>query len=104
MSVTLPSRSVFCMRHGVTDWNRQGLFQGRTDNPLNDDGIAQAHAAAERLQAVSLGHVLSSRPARARRTAEIIAAASARTVAIEHGLIELDFGSFEGQRVRELMM
>jgi broad specificity phosphatase PhoE len=99
-----PSRSFLCLRHGATDWNRQGRFQGRTDNPLNDDGIAQAHAAAERLQAVALGHVVSSPLVRARRTAEIIAAVSSKTVTIEHGLIELDFGSFEGKPVRELMM
>jgi broad specificity phosphatase PhoE len=100
---TAPSRSFLCLRHGATDWNRQGLFQGRTDNPLNDDGIAQAHAAAERLQTVSLGHVVSSPLARALRTAEIIAAASSKIVTIDHGLIELDFGSFEGKPVRELM-
>lgn len=99
-----PSRSFICLRHGATDWNRQGRFQGRTDNPLNDDGIAQAHAAAEKLRAVALGHVVSSPLARALRTAEIIATAAAKTVTIDHGLIELDFGSFEGQPVRELMM
>jgi broad specificity phosphatase PhoE len=104
MSVMVPPRSFICLRHGATDWNRQGLFQGRTDNPLNDDGIAQAHAAAERLQAVALGHVVSSPLVRALRTAEIIAAAASKAVTIDHGLIELDFGSFEGRPVRELMM
>ena len=98
-----PPRSFLCLRHGVTDWNRQGRFQGRTDNPLNDTGIAQAHAAAERLQRVSLGHVISSPLVRALRTAEIIAAASSKIVTIDHGLIELDFGSFEGMPVRETM-
>ena len=55
-----PSRSFLCLRHGTTDWNRQALFQGRTDIPLNDDGIAQAYAAARRLQAVPLDHIVSS--------------------------------------------
>jgi len=99
-----PRRSFFCLRHGATDWNRQGRFQGRTDNPLNDMGITQAHAAAKRLQAVALGHVVSSPLLRAVQTAEIIATAASKFVTIDHGLIECDFGSFEGKPVRETMM
>jgi broad specificity phosphatase PhoE len=104
MSVMVPSRSFICLRHGATDWNRQGRFQGRTDNPLNDDGIAQAHAAAEKLQQVAFGHVVSSPLLRAVQTAEIIAGRASRTVTLDQGLIELDFGSFEGRPVRELMI
>ena len=104
MSAMVPSRSFICLRHGATDWNRQGLFQGRTDNPLNDDGIAQAHAAAEKLRTVALAHVVSSPLLRAVQTAEIIANIASRTVTLDRGLIELDFGSFEGQPVRELMV
>ena len=103
-ALVTPSRSFICLRHGATDWNRQGRFQGRTDNPLNDDGIAQAHEAAAKLQQVALVHVVSSPLVRALRTAEIIAAAASKPVTVDHGLIELDFGSFEGQPVRELMI
>lgn len=104
MSAMVPSRSFICLRHGATDWNRLGLFQGRTDNPLNDDGIAQAHAAAEKLRTVALAQVVSSPLLRAVQTAEIIANIASRTVTLDRGLIELDFGSFEGQPVRDLMM
>jgi broad specificity phosphatase PhoE len=100
----IPSRSFICLRHGATDWNRQGLFQGRTDNPLNDDGIAQAHAAAEKLRGIELRQVVSSPLLRAVQTAEVIANIANRTVTLDQGLIELDFGSFEGQPVRELMI
>lgn len=103
-AMSAPSRSFICLRHGATDWNRQGLFQGRTDNPLNDDGIAQAHAAAEKLRTIALEHVVSSPLLRAVQTAEIIANFASRTVTLDHGLIELDFGSFEGRPVRELMI
>jgi broad specificity phosphatase PhoE len=103
-SFTAPSRSFICLRHGATDWNREGRFQGRTDNPLNDTGIAQAHEAAAKLRAVEIGYVVSSPLLRAVQTAEIIANIASKTVALDHGLIELDFGSFEGRVVRELMM
>lgn len=100
----LPSRSFICLRHGATDWNRKGLFQGRTDNPLNDDGIAQAHEAAEKLRAIGFGQVVSSPLLRAVQTAEVIANFAGKSVTLDQGLIELDFGSFEGQPVRELMI
>jgi broad specificity phosphatase PhoE len=98
-----PSRSFLCIRHGVTDWNRQGRFQGRTDIPLNDDGLSQAHAAARRLQGVRFDFVVSSPLSRAFETAEIIAAASRRPVNIGVDLIECDFRSFEGRSIRETM-
>lgn len=103
-ALVTPQRSFICLRHGATDWNRKGLFQGHTDNPLNDDGIAQAHEAAEKLRAIEFGHVVSSPLLRAVQTAEIIANIASRTVTLDRGLIELNFGSFEGQPVRELMM
>lgn len=99
-----PQRSFVCLRHGATDWNRQGLFQGHTDNPLNDLGIAQAQEAAEKLRALEFAQIVSSPLLRAVQTAEIIANAAAKTVTVDRGLIELDFGSFEGKRVRDLMV
>jgi len=98
-----PSRPFLCLRHGVTDWNLQGRFQGRTDVPLNDEGVAQARAAAQRLQNVSLDIVVSSPLARAVASAEIIAADSRKPVNIEPELIECDFGSFEGRPIGDVM-
>jgi broad specificity phosphatase PhoE len=98
-----PSRSFLCVRHGVTDWNREGRFQGRTDVPLNDEGIAQAHSAARRLQGVTVDIIVSSPLIRAVKTAEIIAAASSKPVSIDADLIECDFGSFEGRSIRKVM-
>jgi broad specificity phosphatase PhoE len=101
--LTAPSRSFLCLRHGATDWNRQGLFQGRTDNPLNDDGIAQAHAAARRLQNVPLDYIVSSPLLRAVATAEIVASGSSKPVSIDNGIIECDFGGLEGKSIRGAM-
>lgn len=98
-----PSRSFLCLRHGVTDWNRQGRFQGRTDIALNDEGISQANAAARRLQSVLFDHIVSSPLIRAVKTADIVAAASRKPVLVDADLIECDFGSLEGRSIRETM-
>ncbi|MDI1262490.1 MAG: histidine phosphatase family protein [bacterium] len=98
-----PSRSFLCLRHGVTDWNRQGRFQGRTDIPLNDEGIAQARAAAERMRQTSFDHVVASPLLRALKTAEIIAAASGKSLDVDDGIVECDFGSLEGTSIAETM-
>jgi broad specificity phosphatase PhoE len=98
-----PARSFLCLRHGVTDWNRRGLFQGRTDIPLNDDGITQAHAAAARLKNVPFDQVVASPLIRALKTAEIISSARGKPLAIDDGIIECDFGSLEGLSVAGTM-
>jgi len=98
-----PSRSFLCLRHGVTDWNRQGRFQGRTDIPLNDEGILQAHTAADRLRKLSFDHVVTSPLVRAQQTAEIIAAAAGKPLDVDDGIIECDFGSLEGTSIAETM-
>jgi broad specificity phosphatase PhoE len=98
-----PSRSFLCLRHGVTDWNAQGRFQGRTDVPLNDEGISQAQAVADRLRKLSFDHVVSSPLLRALKTAEIIATAVGKPLDVDDGIIECDFGSLEGTSIAETM-
>ena len=102
-SAAAPSRSFLCLRHGVTDWNAQGRFQGRTDVPLNDEGILQAHAAALRLQNTRVDHIVASPLIRAVKTAEIVAATSSAPLAIDDRITECDFGSLEGRSVAEVM-
>lgn len=102
--MSAPSRSFWGLRHGATDWNRQGLFQGRTDNPLNEDGLRQAHEAATMLRDAGISRVVASPLVRAAKTAEIIADTIAVPLAIDAGIIEFDFGSLEGLPVRDLMI
>nr|WP_249141775.1 histidine phosphatase family protein [Bradyrhizobium diazoefficiens] len=92
------------MRHGATDWNREGRFQGRTDNPLNEDGLRQAFEAADMLRGAGIDRIVASPLLRAARTAEIIAAAISVPLELDDGIIEFDFGSFEGLPVRDLMI
>ena len=99
-----PTRSFYGLRHGATDWNREGRFQGRTDNPLNDEGLRQAHEAVDMLRGTGISRIVASPLARAARTAEIIAAAISVPLAIDDGIIEFDFGSLEGLPVRDVMI
>ncbi len=84
------------VRHGVTDWNVQGRLQGRTDIPLNADGIRQAVAVARRLASERLARVLSSPMARALATAQPIAAAQGLTPEVREDLHEAHMGLWEG--------
>lgn len=61
------------VRHGITDWNIQGIAQGSSDVPLNRTGRQQAEALANRLSAEEgWDLIISSDLARAKETAEII--------------------------------
>jgi len=85
------------LRHGETDWNAQGLSQGRTDIPLNDVGVLQAERAARTLRGSDIATVVSSPLTRARRTAEITAEALGLPVQLDPDLVEVNFGEQEGQ-------
>ena len=75
-------RLVFLTRHGETDWNIEGRWQGHTDVPLNDNGRTQAVAVAEALQSAGLCGVVASDLSRARETAQIVGAALGIEVAL----------------------
>ncbi|MEG4228573.1 histidine phosphatase family protein [Microcoleus sp. N9_B2] len=60
------------VRHGETDWNKAGKFQGQIDVPLNDNGREQARQAAEFLKDIKLDFAISSSMLRPKETAEII--------------------------------
>ena len=86
------------LRHGETDWNAQGLSQGRTDIPLNSVGLAQAERAARTLEGLGIATIVSSPLSRARATAEIAAEALGLPIAaFADDLMEVNFGVQEGQ-------
>jgi len=93
----LDSRPFLFLRHGETDWNAANRSQGRTDIPLNANGLAQAAAAAERLAGAGIVRIVASPLSRARRTAEIVAAPLGLPVDLDPDLQEVDFGVEEGQ-------
>lgn len=85
------------VRHGQTDWNRDGLLQGSSDIPLNDTGREQARDALMTLRSRPWDAVLSSPLRRARETAQIIADGLGIPLGAAYdGLVERDYGELEG--------
>lgn len=85
------------IRHGQTDWNREGLLQGSSDIPLNDTGRAQAEDALMTLRSRPWDAVVSSPLRRARETAQIIADGLGIPLGEAYPeLVERDYGPLEG--------
>jgi len=82
------------VRHGETDWNLAGRWQGHSDTPLNERGREQARELAKQLDGVDV--VYSSDLERARETAEILAEELGAEVHLDRRLRERGFGAWEG--------
>lgn len=89
--------TIFLARHGETEWNRVGRWQGNTDIPLSEVGRGQARILAQRLRARGIIQIFTSDLSRARETAEIAAEALGVTrLTVDPRLRERGFGCFEG--------
>ena len=100
----MASSSIIIVRHGRTEFNATGRLQGRTDNPLDEVGLAQAEAVAAYLQPELLPDTLfvCSPLLRARQTATAIVDRVGSFFDIDDRWIELDYGSYEGLRQAEV--
>lgn len=108
MRPILAPRRFWYLRHGETDWNARGLSQGRSDIPLNENGLAQSAAAAAALAAnadryAPVDRIVSSPLGRALRTAELVEEAMVKAghrrlpITTDPDLQEVCFGVQEGQ-------
>jgi probable phosphoglycerate mutase len=97
-------RRLVLWRHGRTAWNLEHRFQGQTDVPLDEVGLAQARSASRLLLALRPQMIVSSDLSRALDTAAPLAAACGLTVATDTRLRETDGGSWEGRRREELLL
>ena len=94
--------TVLLIRHGETEWNILGKFQGSTDIPLSQEGIRQAHMLKNRLNG-DFDYVYASPLKRAYETALILKGNRNIDVICEPGLRELSFGEYEGYTEEELL-
>ncbi|MQA97274.1 MAG: histidine phosphatase family protein [Streptosporangiales bacterium] len=96
------SRRLVCWRHGQTVWNAESRFQGQTDIPLNETGLAQAERAARLLAALRPAAIISSDLMRAADTAAALAAVTGLPVKTDKRLRERSGGSWEGCTAEEI--
>src|SRR5581483_6860002 len=88
------------LRHGQSEYNAKGLWTGLTDISLNEDGIAEAHRAADALRDVSFDVAFTSMLKRAQETLDIILADLQNTAIPIHrnaALNERDYGDLTGK-------
>ncbi len=90
------------VRHGETEWNRTGRYQGNSDIKLSVIGLRQAERLRDRLSGQRLDAVYSSDLKRALRTARIIASKHNLRVTLCKELRETDFGKLEGLTFDEI--
>jgi len=84
------------VRHGQTEWNLVERYRGRADIALNDTGREQARRIAQRLVGEPIVAVYAGPLRRTLATAEPIAAAKGLSVQLLTGLIDIDFGVWQG--------
>jgi probable phosphoglycerate mutase len=88
---------IVLVRHGQTEWNREERFRGWADVPLDEAGLAQAEATARRIVAEWAPVAVYSSPlSRAAKTAEAIARQFRLPIQTHRGLIDIDYGQWEG--------
>lgn len=84
------------VRHGETEWSKNGRHTSITDLPLTRDGEAEARKLHGHLDPAAFGLVISSPRQRARRTAELAGFTGAHEPQIDEDLAEWAYGDYEG--------
>jgi probable phosphoglycerate mutase len=96
-------KKLYVFRHGETDWNRDGRFQGHIDIPMNETGRMQARALAPLLEAHQIEAIYTSDLLRAQETARIIAGTLGVPVFISEKLREAHLGEAQGLTREEIV-
>ncbi len=96
--------SIYFLRHGQTNWNKAGRWQGCSEVPLNETGLLQSQAVAECLfqEGANPLQVISSPRGRAQTTAQIVADKLCLEIAVEPDFAELELGEYEGKLTTDL--
>lgn len=101
--------TLYCIRHGETDWNKENRYQGQCDIPLNGTGRSQATDNGRKLATLTLDFkkidFIASPLSRARETMERIRtelSIAPGNYTVDDRLKEVHYGVWEGQLLRDL--
>lgn len=92
---------LFFVRHGETEWNREGRLQGWLDSPLTSNGIRQINRLKEQLKDVRFDAAFSSTSERAFHTAQLLVGNNF-TIKKDARLMEIHLGSWQGKRIVDI--
>ena len=94
---------ILLARHGETQWNAEGRYQGQVDVPLSPVGEAQARLLGDRLRDVRIDRAVASPLLRAKRTAELALGPSREAkLKLDAGFAEIAHGTWEGLLASEI--
>jgi broad specificity phosphatase PhoE len=93
---------IYVARHGETEWNREGRYQGRCESQLTSTGLAQAHALAQALAEKPIARVISSPLSRCMETARLLAQRLDVSLENDMRLLEIAHGDWEGRLRTEI--
>ena len=94
--------SVYLVRHGQTAWNKEEIFRGRTDIPLDETGLRQAELVGEYFKGMEIHGIYSSSLSRAWQTAQKVAELHNVKVQPLQGILDMSFGNWEGRAHQEI--
>jgi len=93
---------IILIRHGQTGYNKEKIFRGKIDVPLDSTGILQTKAIAEKLSSYNIKAIYSSPLKRALETSTPIAATFNLDVEIDDKFVDFDFGEWQGLGLEEV--
>ena len=93
---------IYLVRHGETLWNKEEVFRGRKDIPLNETGRMQARKVGSYFAGNPLGRIVSSPLQRAVQTAQAIGETTGIPVETTEELTDINFGVWEGLSLRDV--
>jgi broad specificity phosphatase PhoE len=96
--------TVYLVRHGQTAWNKEEIFRGRSDVPLDEIGLREAELVGEYLKGMNIHAIYSSPLLRARETARRIAQFFNLKVQPLSGINDMSFGKWEGRPLKEIQI